>query len=162
MHAGEHHPCQSNRHGNRPPDRRPHCEMHDRSAISHCLTAASFWSCARAVVKSGRVLVLTQRPRPEDFLELLKRDTRGRLKIYIGFAAGVGKTYRMLEEAQALKQRGVDVALGLIETHGRADTAALIEGLEYVPRRKIEYRSLVLEEPDVEAIIARHPQVVVI
>ena len=105
---------------------------------------------------------MTERPRPEDFLELLKRDARGRLKVYIGFAAGVGKTYRMLEEAHALRKRGVDVVLGFIETHGRAETAALIEGLEYVPRRKVEYRGLVLEEPDVEAIIARAPQVVVI
>ena len=104
----------------------------------------------------------TERPRPQDFLELLKRDARGRLKVYIGFAAGVGKTYRMLEEAHALRKRGVDVVLGFIETHGRAETAALMEGLEYVPRRKVEYQRLVLEEPDVEAIIARAPQVVVI
>jgi two-component system sensor histidine kinase KdpD len=102
------------------------------------------------------------RPRPEDFLDLLKRDARGRLKIYIGFAAGVGKTYRMLEEAHALKKRGVDVVLGFVETHGRAETAALMEGLEYVPRRKVEYRGLVLEEPDVEGILARAPQVVII
>jgi two-component system sensor histidine kinase KdpD len=104
----------------------------------------------------------TERRRPEDFLELLKRDTRGRLKVYIGFAAGVGKTYRMLEEAHALGKRGVDVVLGFIETHGRAETAALIEGLEYLPRRKVEYRGLVLEETDVEGIIDRRPQVVVV
>src|SRR5512147_3186465 len=100
--------------------------------------------------------------RPEDFLELVERARRGRLKVYIGFAAGVGKTYRMLEEAHALKQRGVDVVLGLIETHGRAETAALIEGLEYVPRRAVRYRGLVLEEMDVDAIVARRPQVVVV
>ena len=100
--------------------------------------------------------------RPEDFLELLRRDRRGRLKVYIGFAAGVGKTYRMLEEAHALRKRGVDVVLGLIETHGRAETAALVEGLEYVPRRKVQYRGLVLEETDVEGIVARRPQVVVV
>ncbi len=102
------------------------------------------------------------RTRPEDFLELVERAKRGRLKIYIGFAAGVGKTYRMLEEAHALKKRGVDVVLGFIETHGRAETAALIEGLEYVPRRKVEYRSLVIEEMDVDAVIARHPQVALV
>ena len=100
--------------------------------------------------------------RPEDFLELLKRDARGRLKVYIGFAAGVGKTYRMLEEAHALHRRGADVVLGFVETHGRRDTAALIDGLEYIPRRKVEYRGLTLEEPDVDAIIARRPQVVII
>jgi len=104
----------------------------------------------------------TVRGRPEDFLELVERAKRGRLKVYIGFAAGVGKTYRMLEEAHALQVRGVDVVLGLIETHGRAETAALIEGLEYVPRRRVAYRGLTIEEMDVDAVIARQPQVVVI
>ena len=102
------------------------------------------------------------RPRPEDFLELVERSKRGRLKVYIGFAAGVGKTYRMLEEAHALGKRGVDIVLGLIETHGRAETAALMEGLEYVPRKSIEYRGLVVEEMDLPAVIARAPQVVVV
>jgi two-component system sensor histidine kinase KdpD len=113
-----------------------------------------------SIVRATRVT--TPRARPEDFLELLKRDARGRLKIYIGFAAGVGKTFRMLEEAHSLAHRRVDVVLGFVETHGRAETAALMEGLEYLPRRQIEYRGLVLEEPDVEGIIARRPQVVVI
>ena len=67
------------------------------------------------------------RPRPEDFLELVERAKRGRLKLYLGFAAGVGKTYRMLEEAHALKQRGVDVVVGYVEPHGRKETAALVE-----------------------------------
>lgn len=101
-------------------------------------------------------------PRPEDFLELVERAKRGRLKVYIGFAAGVGKTYRMLEEAHALKKRGVDVVLGLIETHGRAETAALIDGLEYVRRRTVEYRGLRVEEMDTDAIIARRPEVAVV
>jgi two-component system sensor histidine kinase KdpD len=78
-----------------------------------------------------------KRPTPEDFLELVERGRRGRLKLYIGFAAGVGKTWRMLEEAHALKRRGVDVVGALIETHGRAETAALIGGLEIVPRKRI-------------------------
>ncbi len=102
------------------------------------------------------------RPRPEDFLELVERGKRGRLKVYIGFAAGVGKTYRMLEEAHALKKRGVDVVLGFIETHGRAETAALIDGLEYVPRRQVEYRGLVVEEMDLDAVIARRPQLALV
>ena len=72
------------------------------------------------------------RPRPEDFLELVEKGKRGRLKLYIGFAAGVGKTYRMLEEAHALGKRGVDVALGFVEPHGRRDTEALLAGLEVV------------------------------
>jgi two-component system sensor histidine kinase KdpD len=100
--------------------------------------------------------------RPEDFLELVERQKRGRLKVYLGFAAGVGKTYRMLEEAHALKKRGVDVVLALIETHGRAETAALIDGLEYIPRRKIEYRGVTLEEMDVDAVIDRRPQVAMV
>jgi two-component system sensor histidine kinase KdpD len=103
-----------------------------------------------------------QRPRAEDFLELVQRAKRGRLKLYIGFAAGVGKTYQMLEEAHALKRRGVDVVLGFVEPHGRAETAALIEGLELVPRRCVEYRGITLEEMDVQAIIARKPEVVVV
>lgn len=102
------------------------------------------------------------RRRAEDFLELVERGKRGRLKVYIGFAAGVGKTYRMLEEAHALKKRGIDVVLGFIETHGRAETAALIEGLEVVPRRRIEYRGLVAEEMDLDAVLSRQPQVAVI
>jgi two-component system sensor histidine kinase KdpD len=73
------------------------------------------------------------RPRPEDFLELVQKGKRGRLKLYIGFAAGVGKTYRMLEEAHALKKRGVDVVVGFVEPHGRSDTEALVTGLEVVP-----------------------------
>src|SRR5215211_4915385 len=86
------------------------------------------------------------RPSPEHFLTLIRQQQRGRLKIYLGFAAGVGKTYEMLQEAHRLKRQGVDVVIGIIETHGRVETAALIEGLEQVSRRKIEYRGVVLDE----------------
>ena len=102
------------------------------------------------------------RPRAEDFLELIERLRRGRLKVYIGFAAGVGKTYRMLEEAHALAKRGVDVVVGLVETHGRADTAALIHGLEVIPRRMLEYRGLRVEEMDLDAIVARRPEIALV
>src|SRR5512132_2732511 len=85
------------------------------------------------------------RKRPEDFLELVERAKRGRLKVFIGSAAGVGKTYQMLEEAHALKKRGVDIVLAFIETHGRADTAVLIEGLEVIPRQRVEYRGVAIE-----------------
>src|SRR2546427_307492 len=85
------------------------------------------------------------RPRPEDFLELVERAKRGRLKIYIGAAAGVGKTYQMLEEAHVLKKRGVDVVLAFIEPHGRAGTAARIQGVEVIPRRRCEYRVVSLD-----------------
>jgi two-component system sensor histidine kinase KdpD len=106
--------------------------------------------------------VTAPRPRAEDFLELVQRTRRGGLKLYIGFAAGVGKTFRMLEEARALGQRGVDVVLGFVETHGRADTAALVAGLEVVARRKVEYRGVVVEEMDLEAILVRKPAVCVV
>jgi len=106
--------------------------------------------------------VTASRPRPEDFLELVERARRGRLKLYMGFAAGVGKTYRMLEEAHALRARGVDVVVGFVETHGRPETAALLDGLEVVPRRRIEYRGVAVEELDVDAVLARHPAVTVI
>jgi len=102
------------------------------------------------------------RKRPEDFLELVERAKRGRLKVYIGSAAGVGKTYQMLAEAHALKKRGVDVVLAFIEPHDRLDTAALIEGLEVVPRRRMEYHGVVVEEMDLDAVLKRRPQVTVV
>lgn len=104
----------------------------------------------------------TRRARAEDFLELVERSRRGRLKLYIGFAAGVGKTYRMLEEAHALKKRGVDVVLGFVETHGRPETQALVEGLESVPRKAFTYRDVTVEEMDLDAVLARKPQVAVV
>ncbi len=97
-----------------------------------------------------------------EFLKLVSRRERGKLKVYIGSAAGVGKTYRMLTEAHALKKRGVDVVVGFIETHGRAETAALLEGLESVPTRSIEYRGVTMREMDVDAVIARKPTVVLV
>src|SRR5579859_3097140 len=84
---------------------------------------------------------------------------RGRLKIFLGYAAGVGKTYQMLEEARQLKQRGADVAIGYFEPHGRQDTIRMTEGLEVIPRRVIEYRGSKFDEMDTEAILQRHPQV---
>jgi two-component system sensor histidine kinase KdpD len=100
--------------------------------------------------------------RAEDFLALVRQGKRGRLKLYIGFAAGVGKTYRMLEEAHALKERGVDVVVGFVESHGRAETEALVEGLEVIPRKTIEYRGVEVEEMDLDAILARNPEVAVV
>src|SRR5215471_11682021 len=87
---------------------------------------------------------------------------RGKLKIFMGYAAGVGKTYKMLEEAQELKSRGVDVVVGYFEPHGREDTIAQAESLETVPRRKIIYRDMTFEEMDAPAILARRPQVAVV
>ena len=87
---------------------------------------------------------------------------RGRLKVYIGSAAGVGKTYRMLTEAHDLRRRGVDVVVGYVEPHGRAETESQIRDLEVVPRRRIAYRSVTLEEMDVDAVAARRPEVAVV
>ncbi|MCE9532718.1 MAG: universal stress protein [Planctomycetes bacterium] len=102
------------------------------------------------------------RPRPEQFLSLIRSQRRGRLKIYLGFAPGVGKTYEMLQEGQRLKRQGIDVVIGIVETHGRADTAALIGDLEFVPARRIEYRGVVLEELDLDALLKRRPDVALV
>ncbi|PWG82408.1 sensor protein KdpD [Pararcticibacter amylolyticus] len=96
------------------------------------------------------------------FLELVKRSRRGKFKIYIGMSAGVGKTYRMLQEAHALLRNGIDVRIGYIETHGRAETHALLEGLPLIPRRAIFYKGKELEEMDLSSILSRHPEVVIV
>src|SRR5690348_8170518 len=83
-------------------------------------------------------------PGSSDFLALVRQRERGKLKLYIGSAAGTGKTYRMLQEAHDLRRRGVDVVVGFVETHGRVETEAQIGDLEVVPRKKIEYRGVVL------------------
>jgi two-component system, OmpR family, sensor histidine kinase KdpD len=87
---------------------------------------------------------------------------RGKLKIFMGYAAGVGKTYKMLEEAQDLKASGVDVVVGYFEPHGRKETISKTDGLEFVPRRNVQYRDSLFEEMDTDAILARHPQVCVV
>jgi two-component system sensor histidine kinase KdpD len=103
-----------------------------------------------------------QRPPPEHFLTLIREQQKGRLKVYLGFAPGVGKTYEMLQEAQRLKKQGVDVVVGVVETHGRSETAALLDGLEQVPRRRIEYKGVVLEEMDLDALLARRPTIALV
>src|SRR5438876_4503167 len=102
------------------------------------------------------------RPPPEKFLSLIRQQQRGRLKVYLGFAAGVGKTYEMLQEGHRLKRQGVDVVIGIVETHGRAETAAQIGDLEQVPRRRIEYKGVVLEEMDLDAVLARRPTIALV
>ena len=104
-----------------------------------------------------------ERRAPEDFLGPASRDrSRGKLKVYLGMAAGVGKTVRMLDDANALRRQGVDVIIGYIETHGRAETAARIGDLEVIPRKKIEYKGTTVEEMDLDAVLARKPDVVVV
>ena len=100
--------------------------------------------------------------RTDTFLRMIRRSQRGRLKIYLGYAAGVGKTYEMLQEGHRLKAEGIDVVVGLVETHGRADTAKLLDGLEVVPKRRQEYQGIVLEEMDVDAVLKRRPGIVLV
>jgi two-component system sensor histidine kinase KdpD len=105
-----------------------------------------------------------QRPSPEALLEAARREERrsGRLKIFVGAAPGVGKTYEMLQQARARKQDGYDIVVGVVETHGRKETEALLDGLEVVPRKHLEYKGQWLEEMDLDAIIARHPQIALV
>lgn len=98
----------------------------------------------------------------QKFLDLVKKSRRGKLKIYIGMSAGVGKTYRMLQEARALLRNNIDIQIGYVETHKRAETHALLDGVPLIPRRKIFYKGKELEEMDVQSIIARHPEVVIV
>jgi two-component system, OmpR family, sensor histidine kinase KdpD len=105
-----------------------------------------------------------QRPSPEALLEAARREERraGRLKIFVGAAPGVGKTYEMLQQARARKQDGYDIVVGVVETHGRKETQALLEGLEVVPRKHLEYRGQSLEEMDLDAVLARRPQIALV
>jgi two-component system sensor histidine kinase KdpD len=103
-----------------------------------------------------------RRPSPKALLELAHGETRGRLKVFLGMAPGVGKTYAMLSTARALAASGVDVVVGVVETHGRAETAALLGGLEVLPRRTVSYRNRTLMEFDVDAAIARRPQLLLV
>ena len=106
------------------------------------------------------------RPDPDALLAAIKKDEAnshsGRLRIFFGMAAGVGKTFAMLRAAQERKLEGVDVAVGIVETHGRAETEALLAGLAVIPRRDLTYRNVVLHEMDLDAILARRPQLVLV
>jgi len=101
-------------------------------------------------------------PAAQSVLARVKDEGRARLRLYIGAAPGVGKSYRMLEDAHELRKKGVDVVIGFIEPHGRADTTALVADLEQVPLRELEYRGVTLREMDVEAVKARHPRIAVV
>lgn len=98
----------------------------------------------------------------QHFLDLIKRSRRGKFKVYIGMIAGVGKTYRMLQEAQQLLDSGVNVRIGYVETHGRVNTDAQLTGLPIIPRRKVFYKGKELEEMDLEAILNVHPEIVIV
>jgi len=105
-----------------------------------------------------------QRPSPEALLEAARREesSTGQLKIFVGAAPGVGKTYEMLQQARARKQDGYDIVAGVVETHGRKETQALLDGLEIIPRKRLEYKGQSLDEMDLDAVIARRPQIVLV
>jgi two-component system, OmpR family, sensor histidine kinase KdpD len=100
--------------------------------------------------------------KPEQFLDLIRRQQRGRLKIYLGFAAGVGKTYQMLQEGNRLHRQGVNAVIGFVETHSRTETVAQLGDLPQIPRRKIEYRGVTLEEMDVDQVLAARPTIALV
>src|SRR6266540_2772389 len=107
---------------------------------------------------------LDQRPSPEALLEAARREESraGRLKIFVGAAPGVGKTYEMLQQARARQRDGYDIVVGVVETHGRQETEALLEGIEILPRKSVEHRGQSLQEMDIDAILARRPQIVLV
>src|SRR5262252_3986060 len=100
------------------------------------------------------------RPSPDALLKAAQKESRGKFKIFFGAAPGVGKTYEMLVAAQRRKGEGVDVVVGVVETHGRAETEAQLAGLEVIPRKHVDYKGRVLEEMDLDAVLARHPALV--
>ena len=103
-----------------------------------------------------------KRTSPEALLAKLKVGDKPTLRVYIGAAPGVGKTWQMLEDAHALKREGIDIVIAVLETHGRSETASLLDGLERVPLRKVEYRGVILDELDIDAVIERDPQVALV
>src|SRR6185369_16821176 len=102
------------------------------------------------------------RPSPDALLKAAEREGRGKLKIFLGAAPGVGKTYEMLSAARKRRQEGIDVVVGVVETHGRAETEAQLAGLEVIPRRRVEYKGRSIEEMDLDAILARRPRLVLV
>ena len=109
---------------------------------------------------------MQERPNPDELLARVQaeeqRQARGRLKIFLGYAAGVGKTFAMLEAAHQRKAEGIDLVVACVETHGRTETEAMLRGLQVVPRRQVEYRGITLPEMDVDAVLARRPQLALV
>lgn len=128
-----------------------------RSLVRYLLHTLRDWEIH--LVSSHTPKPVRRRPAPA---KRPMQSKQGRLKVFLGAAAGVGKTYAMLQEAQELRKKGVDVVIGIVETHGRKETAAQAEGLEVIPRRKVIYRGLTLEEMDLEALLQRHPELALV
>src|ERR1700752_1489037 len=102
------------------------------------------------------------RPSPEALLAAVKKEGQGRLKIFLGAAPGVGKTYEMLTQARQRRLEGINVVIGVVETHGRVETDLLTKGLEAIPKKRVLYRGHVLQEMDMDAILQRHPKLVLV
>src|SRR5512136_3031101 len=107
-----------------------------------------------------------QRPNPDELLARIQVEeqqrARGKLKIFLGYAAGVGKTYAMLEAAHQRKTEGIDLVVAYVETHGRVETEAMLQDLAIIPRKQVEYRGVTLPEMDVDAVLARRPQLALV
>src|SRR5277367_203638 len=106
------------------------------------------------------------RPDPDALLAAIQKGEaekkRGKFKVFLGMAAGVGKTYAMLRAGQRAQREGIDIVVGYVETHGRKETEALLTGLTVIPRRKVDYRGVMLEEMDLDALLARHPKLAMV
>ncbi len=115
-------------------------------------------------MEEKKILKDAKRPDPDALLKEVEREEskKGRLKIFIGYAPGVGKTYTMLNEAHVLKKRGEDVVVAVVDTHGRIETEALLKDLEMIPRRRVDYQGIVLEEMDLDTVLTRRPKVVLV
>ncbi len=114
------------------------------------------------VSKADLILEKENEQSVSQFIELVKKSRRGKFKVYIGMSAGVGKTYRMLQEAHALMKNSIDIRIGYVETHNREETHALLAGIPFIPRRKLFYKGKEMEEMDVQAIVSRNPEVVIV
>src|SRR5258708_1779125 len=112
--------------------------------------------------RNNFMIETARRPSPESLLAKIKESEQAKLRVYIGAAPGVGKTFQMLEDAHLLKHQGVDIVIAVIEPHGREDTIAMVGDLERVPFHKIEYRGVIIEEMDVDAVIARRPTIAIV
>ena len=138
----------------------PHVNVLELNLALDALTAEMSWSALREAASAStrasrrRDRTPTGAPRPTRCCAQAAQEARGRLKIFLGAAPGVGKTYEMLQTAQAKRREGVDVVVGVVETHGREETEALLDGLEIVPRRRVDYKGHALEEMDLDAILA--------
>src|SRR5208337_4292352 len=140
------------------------CRKNRRKGLKNSIIARNYRNRLRGRMKERENPKEEMRPDPDALLKEIDREEakRGRLKIFLGYAPGVGKTYAMLQEAHVLQNRGEDVVVGIVETHHRAETDALLALLEMVPRRQVDYEGMMLQEFDIDAVLRRRPAVVLV